>query len=101
MTTRQGFYWRDYIWTHSSENSTLDRFLLLWKICPKEWMALTMRPWNESNDRTTVINSWRDEFCPGSYTLFSHYMSKSFNMLWQSCPIRRSLTLTILLTMRF
>src|ERR1700722_4232450 len=101
MTTRQGFYWRDYTWTHSWKNSTLDKFVPLWRIYPKEWIALTMRVWEEASDRTTVVDSWLDEFCPGSYTLFGHYLSRSFNTLWRSCPIRRSLTLTILPTMKF
>src|ERR1700722_315798 len=101
MTTRQGFYWHDYTWTHSWKNSMLDRFVLLWKVCPKEWMALMMRPWNESSDRTTAVKSWRNESYPGSHTLFDHYLSRSFNMLWRSCPIRHALTLTIFPTMRY
>src|ERR1700722_2052654 len=59
MTTRKGFYWCDYTWTHSWKNSTLDRFVPLWKFCLEEWMELMIKPWNGSSDKTTAVNSLR------------------------------------------
>src|SRR3984957_321866 len=101
LTTQQGFCWRDYTWTHLWVNSMLDKSAQRLKICPKEWITLTMKPWNESSDRKIAVKSWRNKFCPGSLVLYGHYLSRSFNMLWRWCLIRRTLTLRILQTRRF